>query len=100
MKDPQFKSSVKFVISMIFYPMFHFLETLFVWSIFKDWTIVLGFFVAIPLLGILARTYWVSFRQYLKTLRWARLKKRKLEVYQSIKNDQQEILNLTKSIVS
>ncbi|MDA3905403.1 MAG: 1-acyl-sn-glycerol-3-phosphate acyltransferase [Bacteroidales bacterium] len=98
MKDPQFKSSVKFVISMIFWPLFHFLETLIVWFIFKDWTIVLGFFVAMPILGILARGYWVSFKKYLKALRWSRLKKNNIGVYQSIKNNQQEILSKTATL--
>jgi len=99
-KDPQFKSSVKFVISMFFWPLFHFLETLFVWLIFKDWTITLGFFIAMPLLGILARAYWVSFSQFLKAWRWSKLKRKNTEAYRSIKNDQQEILSKTATIVA
>lgn len=99
MKDTQFKSSVKFVISMFFWPLFHFLETLAVWFIFKDWAIVLGFYVAMPLLGILARAYWVSFSQFLKAWRWTNLKKKNIDAYRAIKNDQQEILSRTKMIV-
>lgn len=98
-RDPQFKSSVKFAVSMFIWPLFHFLETLLIWFVFKDWAIVLGFFVAMPLLGILARVYWVSFRQFLKAWHWARLKKNSIEVYQSIKNDQQEILEKMAAII-
>lgn len=97
--DPQFISSVKFVVTLLLYPIFHVLETLIIWFIFKDLTIVLGFFVAMPLLGILAHAYWVSFRRVLKDFRWLRLKKNSIEVYQSIKNDQQEILSKTAAIV-
>jgi 1-acyl-sn-glycerol-3-phosphate acyltransferase len=100
MEDPQFKSSVKFVISMLFWPLFHFLETLLVWLFFKDWTITLGFFIAMPILGIMARAYWVAFKQFLKTWRWSRLKRQNLGVYQSIMNDQQEILSKTTAIVT
>lgn len=98
-KDPQFKSSVKFVVSMFIWPLFHFLETLFVWLIFKDWTIALGFYIAMPILGILARAYWVSFNQFLKAWRWSKLKRKNLEDYRSINNDQQEIFNRIKTIV-
>jgi len=100
MKDPQFKSSIKFVISMFFWPLFHFLETLIVWFLFKDWTIVLGFFIAMPVLGILARAYWVSFRQFLIAWRWANLKKKNIDAYHSIKNDQQEIFSRMNAIAS
>lgn len=100
MEDPQFRSSVKFVISMILYPLFHFLETLVVWFFFKDWTITFAFFVVMPILGILARWYWISFLQYHKTFRWARLKKNKPEIYQLIRKNQQEILVKATSIVA
>lgn len=99
MSDPQFISSVKFVVTLFLYPVFHFLLTILVWFLFNDWSFALGFFVTMPILGILARTYWVSFNQFLKALRWARLKKNKPEVYQSIKNDLQEILRKTTAIV-
>ncbi len=99
MEDPQFRSSVKFAITLVFWPLFHFIETLIIWFIFKDWIIVLGFFVAMPILGILARAYWVSFRQFLKAWRWARLKKNKSELSQSIENDQQEILSKTAALI-
>lgn len=99
-KDPQFKSSVKFVVSMFIWPLFHFLETLLVWFIFKDWTIVLGFFIAMPILGILARAYWISFSQFLKAWRWSKLKRKNLEAFRLIKNDQQEILSKTATIVA
>lgn len=100
MKDPQFKSSVKFVISMLFWPLFYFLETLLVWLLFKDRTITLGFFVTMPLLGIMARAYWVAFRQFLKAWRWSKLKRKNLDAYRLIKNDQQEILSKTATIVA
>ena len=97
--DNQFISSVKFAITLLFYPLFHVLETLLIWFIFKDWAIVLGFFVAMPLLGIVARAYWVSFRHYLKVWRWIRLKKNSIEIYQSIITDQQEILRKMAAII-
>lgn len=98
MKDPQFKSSIKFAVSMFLWPLFHLLETILVWFLFKDWILVLSFFVAMPLLGILARSYWVSFKEFLISLRWMRLKKNKTEIYRSIQNDQQEILNKTANL--
>ena len=99
-KDKQFRSSVKFVVSMFIWPLFHFLETLVVWFLFKEWTIILGFFIAMPILGILARAYWVSYSQFLKAWRWSRLKKKNIEAYRSIKNDQQEIFSKTAAIVA
>ncbi len=99
-KDKQFISSVKFVVSMFIWPLFLFLETLTVWFLFKEWTITLGFFIAMPVLGILARAYWVSYSQFLKAWRWSKLKRKNLEAYRSIKNDQQEILSKTATIVA
>jgi len=99
MKDPQFKSSVKFAITLFLYPLFHVLETAIVWFIFKDILFASVFFIAMPILGILARAYWVSFCQFLKAWRWTFLRKNKNDVYQSIKNDQKAILEKAKSIV-
>ncbi len=100
MKDPQFKSSVKFVISMLVWPLFHLIETGIVWLTFSDWIITLAFFVAMPLLGIFARWYWICLLDFRQALRWARLKKNKSELYQSIRKDQREILNKMEAIVA
>ncbi|MBN1651189.1 MAG: 1-acyl-sn-glycerol-3-phosphate acyltransferase [Bacteroidales bacterium] len=100
MKDPQFKSSVKFVLSMFVWPLFHLIETWVVWLIFTDWMLALAFFIAMPILGIFARWYWISLLEFKEAFRWARLKKNKAEVYQMIRKDQKEILNKMKAIVA
>lgn len=99
MKDPQFKSSVKFAISMLLWPLFHLLETLAIWIIFNDWLLTFSFFVAMPILGIFARAYWVSFKEFQMNWRWSNLSKSKGESYTSILADQQEILKQMKLII-
>jgi len=93
LNDLQFHSSFKFVISLILWPLGHFLLSLLVWFIFKNGYLLLGFFIAMPVLGIAARAYWVGFTQFLIAFRWYIIKKRKPLVYRKIKQEQQAIFD-------
>ena len=100
MEDPQFKSSVKFAVSMLLWPLFYALQILLVWLLSDDWKVLLGFIIGMPILGMLSRSYWVSLQLYLVAFRWALIKKNKITLYRSIRSDLQEILKTSSSIVS
>ncbi len=55
MKDPQFQSSFKFVISMLSFPIFYLIQFLIVLLISSNsWEIALGYLVSLPLIGSIA----------------------------------------------
>ncbi len=99
-KDPQFFSSVKYAVTLILYPLYHFALSLGVWFLFKNWEILLAFFVGMPILGIFARKYWEQARDYLKDLRWLKIKNKKTKIHHSILEDQKEILRRMSTIIS
>jgi 1-acyl-sn-glycerol-3-phosphate acyltransferase len=98
-KDPQFFSSVKYAVTLFLYPLYHFALSIGVWFLFKSWEILFAFFVGMPILGIIARKYWEQARDYVKNRKWLKLKNKQTKVYQSILENQKEILRKTNAIV-
>ncbi len=56
MKDPQFQSSFKFVISLLTFPIFYIIQSLVILLILDDWGITLIYLVSLPLTAPIA--YW------------------------------------------
>ena len=61
-KDPAFRSSFKFLLSLLLFPFFNVLQALIV-KIFFSWTVTGLYFLSVPLSGVMAY-YWIrSFRK-------------------------------------
>ncbi|MBN2236039.1 MAG: 1-acyl-sn-glycerol-3-phosphate acyltransferase [Bacteroidales bacterium] len=99
MKDVQFHSSVKFVVSLFLYPLLHLLATLLVWIFAKDGRYTLGFYLIMPVLGIFARYYWEFLQRTLKSFSWYRMRKSNSALFQSIQNDQKSIWDQMKKVI-
>lgn len=56
-KDPQFKSSIKFVVSLLSFPVFYIIQSFAVLLIFNEWKIVLMYFLSLPISASFA-WYW------------------------------------------
>jgi len=72
-KDPQFRSSFKFVLSFIFFPVFYLLQTFVVCEIFHRPWLTLAYFVTLPLSAAIAWNYAKFFRK--SVLEWRYLKR-------------------------
>ena len=48
-EDPQFKSSIRYVISLLSFPVFYIIQSIAVLIIFADWKIGLVYFISLPL---------------------------------------------------
>jgi hypothetical protein len=62
--------------------------------------LTLGFFVLIPVSGILARFYWTSFQHFLKKWRWTRLKDNQVTIYEKIRTVREQIFAKVDSITT
>ena len=58
MKDPAFRSSIKFLISFLLFPIFNVLQALII-KIFFPWSVTGIYFISVPLTGI-ASYYWLQ----------------------------------------
>lgn len=56
-KDPQFKSSFSFVVSLVSFPIFAILQTSILMFFVKDWYLVIGYLLSLPLSGLFAWYY-------------------------------------------
>lgn len=66
MKDRQFHSSFKFVLTMLLFPLFYLIETGIFYAFSQNWRHTLIFFVLLPVSAVLS---WQWFRLYRKTKR-------------------------------
>ncbi len=72
-KDPQFRSSVKFVLSSLFFPLFYLIQTLVFYMLIHQPWITLAYFVSLPLSAAIAWNYVKLFRKFV--LEWRYLKR-------------------------
>lgn len=69
-KDPQFRSSVKFVLSSLFFPLFYLIQTLVVFLLFHKPWLTLAYFVSLPLSAAIAWNYAKLFRRFIPEWRY------------------------------
>ncbi len=53
-EDPQFKSSIKFVVSLLSFPIFYIIQSLVVLVVFYDWKMTLAYFITLPISATIA----------------------------------------------
>lgn len=66
LEDPQFKSSITFVISLLSFPIFYIIQSVAVLIIFNDWIIAFVYFLSLPLSASFAWCWYNTFNM-LKT---------------------------------
>jgi len=64
-KDPQFRSSVKFVLSSLIFPLFYLIQTLVVFLLSHQLWLTLAYFVSLPLSAAIAWNYAKPFRRFI-----------------------------------
>ncbi len=72
-KDPQFRSSVKFVLSSLIFPFFYLIQIIVVYLLFHQPWLALAYFVSLPLSAAIAWNYVKLFRKFV--LEWRYLKR-------------------------
>jgi 1-acyl-sn-glycerol-3-phosphate acyltransferase len=99
-KDKHFKSSVQFVISLLFFPVYYLiLITLF--SIFSDGVLrLLLFIITLPLSGIFSFYNYQNMELLWEKIRLYRFKHVKSEQYKSLINERIKIIDLIKATLN
>lgn len=92
-KDLQFHSSVKFVVTLLTFPAFYLLQFLVVVLCSRGiWWIEVAYLISLPITGWIAKTYYFQFKKVFARLRFSVLKTNK-------KSDIASLLQLHKTIV-
>jgi len=69
-KDPQFRSSVKFVLSSLFFPLFYLIQTFVVYALFHQPWLTLAYFVSLPFSAAITWNYVRLFRRFIQDWRY------------------------------
>jgi len=69
-KDPQFRSSVKFALSSLAFPLFYLIQTLVVFLLFHQPWLALAYFVSLPLSAAIAWNYANLFSRFIQGWRY------------------------------
>jgi len=69
-KDPQFRSSVKFALSSLIFPFFYLLQTLVVFLLFHRPWLTLAYFISLPLSAAIAWNYAKLFHRFIPEWRY------------------------------
>ena len=69
-KDPQFRSSVKFALSSLSFPLFYLIQTLVVFLLFHQPWLTLTYFVSLPLSAAIAWNYTKLFHRFIPEWRY------------------------------
>jgi len=65
-KDPQFKSSFSFVVSLVAFPLFNIIQSIVLMFFISNWYWVLGYFFSVPISGVFAWYYKTCFQKNAK----------------------------------
>ncbi len=69
-KDPQFRSSVKFGLSSLIFPLFYLIQTLAVFLLFHQLWLTLAYFASLPLSAAIAWNYAKLFHRFIQEWRY------------------------------
>jgi len=98
-KDPQFKSSFSFVVSLVAFPLFNIIQTVIFMLFVPDWSWIIAYFISIPLSGIFAWHYSSCFSANWKDWKTYRLFSQKKQSMVQIQDDYRAIIKTLTSIV-
>jgi len=98
-KDPQFKSSFAFVISLVSFPLFNILQTLIIFFFVDQWHWLLAYFISVPLSGIFAWYYWGWLKIVKQKWTINKLFRNRKSHFMQMENDYETILLLTDNLI-
>jgi 1-acyl-sn-glycerol-3-phosphate acyltransferase len=98
-KDPQFKSSFSFVVSLVAFPLFNIIQTLVFMLFIQNWLWVAIYFFSIPLSGIFTWHYTSCFSSNKKDWKIYRLFSKKKQQMMQTQAEHQAIIKALASIV-
>mgnify|MGYP001082652081 CR=1 FL=1 len=98
-KDPQFKSSFSFVVSLVAFPLFNIIQTLIFMFFVSGWLWVALYFISVPLSGIFAWHYANCFRSNWKNWKIYGLFSRRKQFMVQIQADHRAIIKTLETIV-
>ena len=97
-KDPQFVSSVRYALSLIFaiilFPLFFTLSIIF----FSTWWIGVAFFLALPLSGLFAWNYYMLYKRIMGGFRVRKYISDQVKEFDTLRKEHQELVNLVSSL--
>ncbi len=73
-KDPQFRSSFKFVVSLLSFPLFYLIQSIAVYGLYHLFWLALAYLVSLPLSAAIAWNYAKIFRKFVSEWRYLRKK--------------------------
>jgi len=73
-KDPQFRSSFKFVVSLLAFPLFYLIQSIAVYGLYHLFWLALAYLVSLPLSAAIAWNYAKIFRKFVSEWRYLRKK--------------------------
>ena len=98
-KDPQFKSSFLYVVSLVAFPLLQTLQTVLVAFFVDHWYWVAAYFVSVPLSGAFLIYYHNLANKFQRALKIFKLFRKRKTYMDQLQNDYQEILNIVDSLL-
>jgi hypothetical protein len=98
-KDPQFHSSFKLVMAMIFFPVYYIILVVLGLILINPLWLKLAYFVTIPLTGLFAFKYYIRLKKLWAKFRYSRLVKKKNSNIQKLKKLRKDIVDKMNNIV-
>ncbi|MCB2207509.1 MAG: 1-acyl-sn-glycerol-3-phosphate acyltransferase [Bacteroidetes bacterium] len=98
-KDPQFKSSFSFVVSLVAFPLFNITQTIVFMIFISNWYWILGYFFSIPLSGVFVWYYKTCFKSNAKDWKIYRLFRIKKLQMKQLQDDYNNFIKTIDSIV-
>ena len=98
-KDPQFKSSFAFAVSLVSFPLFNILQTLIIIFFVNDWYWLLAYFISVPLSGIFAWYYWGWLKIVKQKWTINKLFRNRKSYFMQMQDDYEAILLLTDTLI-
>jgi hypothetical protein len=98
-KDPQFKSSFLYVVSMLAFPLINIIQAIILYFFIDHWYWALIYLISLPISGIFVMYYHDTAHKFRKDLRVCYLFRKKKPIMENLEKEYQEILELTDSII-
>jgi 1-acyl-sn-glycerol-3-phosphate acyltransferase len=98
-KDPQFHSSFKLVMAMIFFPVYYIILVVLGLILINPLWLKLAYFVTIPLTGLFAFKYYIRLKKLWAKFRYSRLVKKKNSNIQKLKKLRKDIIDKMNNII-
>jgi 1-acyl-sn-glycerol-3-phosphate acyltransferase len=98
-KDPQFHSTVKFVIGMFLFPVYYLILFIPVWIFTSPGWIKWAFLGSLPVTGFFAHTYYIWFKKLRSMWRYSLMTIGKNDLLRNLKELRKDILRLMDGVV-